>query len=175
MLGSYGKTKGILLPHNYLKFPLGIVHKSRDGGGGRSEFLEKTSRKRHAGWGDGSEIFKTHKEQFWHFWILSFAFSQWIYLHWLRISKQGNAKIETWRTKIFGYWVFVQDFVPKVKIVLLSFRFFFWWRLRFRSRLDLTFSFKILIAGFGSNFFDSDSSKIFDVVRDENVESKIET
>ena len=40
-------------------------------------------------------------------------------------NNQGNAKIETWRTKIFGYWVFVQDFVPKVKIVLLSFRFFF--------------------------------------------------
>ena len=75
------------------------------------------------------------------------------------------------------FWLlsFRSRFVPKVKIVLLSFRFFFWWRLRFRSRLDLTFSFKILIAGFGSNFFDSDSSKIFDVVRDDNVESKIET
>ena len=34
-------------------FPLGIVHKSRDGGGeGGSEFLEKTSRKRHEGVGD---------------------------------------------------------------------------------------------------------------------------
>ena len=34
------------------------------GGEGGSEFLEKTSRKRHEGGGGGSEIFKTHKEQF---------------------------------------------------------------------------------------------------------------
>ena len=39
----------------------------------------------------------------------------------------------------------------------------------------MSFSFAILMEGFWSNFFDSDSSKIFDVVRDENVESQIET
>ena len=53
--------------HFFMHISLGIVHKSRDGGEERSQFLEKTSRKRHEGW--RSEIFKTHKERFWHFWI----------------------------------------------------------------------------------------------------------
>ena len=79
---------------------------------------------------------------------------------------QGDAKSGTKQTKIFLQQVFVEDFVSKLKFVFF---------LSFRFSVFVSFSFVILMEGFRSNFFDSDSSKIFDVVRDKNVETQIET